>query len=71
MADAINPFTQPLNRRLVLFPKFFDLNVLVKSSQTTVSALPTILLAAVPLSFLLFLDASICAGQVFDGLNYA
>jgi hypothetical protein len=37
MAEAINPFTQPLNRRLVFLPKFFDLNVLVNSSQTTPS----------------------------------
>jgi hypothetical protein len=47
MAFAIKPFTQPLNRRLVLLPKFLDLNVLLKSSQTIVFALSTTSLTAV------------------------
>jgi len=47
MASAIKPLTQPLNLRLVFLPKFFDLKVFVKSSQTIVSALSTTRLTAV------------------------
>ena len=47
MAKAIKPLTQPLNLRLVFFPKFLLWKFFVKSSQTIVSALSTTRLTAV------------------------
>jgi len=57
MAEAIKPFIQPLNLRLVFLPNFFDLKVFVKSSQTIVSALSTTELTAVKT---IVLTAAVC-----------